>query len=385
MGGGVERIRFGVIGLGLMGREFASAAARWQHVPGLHVAPEIVSICSRSLPADTVDWFKSISPGIEQVTDDYRDVLSNNQVDAVYIAVPHNLHEEMYSAAIRAGKHLFGEKPFGIDAAANQVINQAIAEHPQVLVRCTSQFPFVPAVQRLTSMIENDEFGTLLEVEAGFKHSSDLNPKKGINWKRKLETNGEYGCMGDLGMHVCHIPFRSGWAPLDVRAVLSNVMKERPDSSGNMVPCETWDNAIMLTTARDAEGSRFPMTLKTQRIAPGETNTWYLAVYGTRASARFSTKRINLLESLHYDGGEQNWETIDVGHKPAFPSITGGIFEFGFSDAILQMWAAYLYELVEGRPKSRFAACARPEELQLSHKLFSAALRSHRDSTLSVV
>ena len=36
------------------------------------------------------------------------------------------------------------------------------------------------------------------------------------NWKRRAETNGAYGCLGDLGMHALHLPLRARWAPLDV-------------------------------------------------------------------------------------------------------------------------------------------------------------------------
>ena len=50
-----------------------------------------------------------------------------------------------------------------------------------------------------------------------------------------------------------------------------------------------------------------------------------------------------------YDGdGAQAWEQVQVGYAPAYPTITGGIFEFGFTDAIQQMWAAFLHELVHG-------------------------------------
>ena len=41
----MKRIRFGIIGCGLMGREFASAAARWGHLPEMDVRPEIVAVC----------------------------------------------------------------------------------------------------------------------------------------------------------------------------------------------------------------------------------------------------------------------------------------------------------------------------------------------------
>ena len=74
-----------------------------------------------------------------------------------------------------------------------------------------------------------------------------------------------------------------------------------------------------------------------------------------------------------------------MGHETAFKSITGAIFEFGFSDAILQMWAAFVYELVHGQPPAKFAGCATPQETVLSHRLFTAALQSQRTtSTVSL-
>jgi predicted dehydrogenase len=365
-----------------MGREFASAAARWGHLHEMGVQPEIVAICGVPLDKKTEDWYRGMCPGIKQATEDYKELLANPDVDAVYCAVPHNLHEEFYSAAVKAGKHLLGEKPFGIDKKANDAINKVIAEHPDVFVRCSSEFPFSPAVVKITDMIENGEFGKIIEVEAGFKHSSDLNPDKPINWKRMIDYNGEYGCMGDLGMHTLHVPFRAGWKPKSVRAVLSNIMAERPDGKGGTTECETWDNATLLCeTKAEESGDIFPMTIKTQRIAPGESNTWYLNVFGTKASARFSTKNINMLELLRYRNGEQNWESVDIGHKVPFASITGGIFEFGLSDAILQMWAGFLYELKHKNPLKRFVGCVTPEEAAMSHRLFTAALESQKNSS----
>ena len=55
---------------------------------------------------------------------------------------------------------------------------------------------------------------------------SYLNQDKIINWKRMIDFNGEYGCLGDLGMHPCHMPFKAGWYPKNVRAILSNIVKE---------------------------------------------------------------------------------------------------------------------------------------------------------------
>jgi predicted dehydrogenase len=374
----MRTVRFGIIGCGMMGREFASAAARWLHLPQMTVRPEIVAICNRTLATPKVEWFKQYVPTLRQVTSDHRELLKNPEVEAVYIAVPHNLHEEFFVAAIEAGKHLMGEKPFGMDLKANEAIMAAIHRHPECFVRCASQFVFFPAVQRIGRMLNAGAFGQIIEVNAGFLHGSDLNPQKPINWKRMVEFNGEYGCMGDLGPHTCTIPLRAGWRPRNVRAVLSNIVRERPDGRGGMAPCSTWDNATLLCEAEDpASGTSFPFNLRIERISPGEKNNWYIEIYGTRASIKYSLKDANALELLEYEtGGEQAWRRIDMGHEVAFASITGDIFQFGVCDAILQMWAAFLYELDKGERLARFAACATPEESVTWHRLFTAALES---------
>ena len=372
----MKTIRFGIIGAGLMGREFASAAARWCHLLVTPARPEIVAVCDKN-PA-VLEWYKTNFSSIRQYTDDYRKMLANPDVNAVYCADPHNLHEEIYCAIIGAGKHLMGEKPFGIDRNANRAILDCLNSHPKVFVRCSSEFPFYPAVQRIGAMIQGQAFGQIIEVNHYFLHSSDLDPAKPLNWKRMIEFNGEYGCMGDLGLHVCHVPFRAGWIPKNVRAILSNIVKERPDGKGGRAPCPTWDNATLFCETADPVSSEsFPLTLKTQRIAPGEKDTWFLEILGTIASVRFSTKNPKCLQIMEYQGKEQVWQHIDMGNETAFKTITGGIFEFGFSDSILQMWAAFLYELTEGKPLNKFAACVTPEETSLSHRLFTAALKSH--------
>ena len=380
----MKTIRFGVIGAGLMGKEFASAALRWAHLTSAPARPEIVAVCNRS--DKPFEWFRGAVPTVRQYTNDYRALLANADVEAVYLAVPHHLHEEVYVAAIEAGKHVMGEKPFGIDAKANAAILAAAKRKPDVFVRCVSQFPFMPAVQRVGKLIDGGAFGRVIEVQTGFLHSSDLDPHKPINWKRQVQFNGEYGVMGDLGMHACHVPLRAGWRPRSVRAVLNNIITERPDGKGNTVPCETWDNATLLIDAvNPATGETFPWTLRTARIAPGEKNTWYLEILGTKASARFSTANPKVLELLEYSGGEQSWRSIQTGSETAYPTITGPIFEFGFTDAILQMWAAFVHELTTRSVPSRFAGCVTPDEVAVTHRLFTAALESQRSgSTVAV-
>ena len=367
-------IRFAIVGCGLMGREFASAAARWCHLAADIPKPEIVGVCDINPEARA--WFERNFTTIKYSTSDYRELIQKPDIDAVYCAVPHNLHAKLYVDIVNAGKHLLGEKPFGIDKAANDMILEAVRAHPGVTVRCSSEFPFYPGCQELIKWINEGRFGRIIEVRSAFRHSSDLDTNKPINWKRRVEINGEYGCMGDLGLHTQHVPFRAGWLPLNVYASLSKIVTERPDGRGGMAQCLTWDNATLVCETRDAGGGLFPLIFETKRLSPGSTNEWELTVLGMISSAKFSTNDPNAFWFTESCGREQAWCRVNIGYKPMIPAITGSIFEFGFPDAILQMTAAFVCEVFGiGVP----FGCVRPEETALSHKLLSAALISHKE------
>ncbi len=367
-----KTIRFGVIGCGLMGREFASAAARWLHLDSDLPRPEIVAACNPT-PAK-LEWFKKNIPTLKHTCSDYREMLKLDYVDAVYVAVPHVLHEEIYVACLEAGKHLMGEKPFGMDKAQNQAILAACRKHPELFVRCTSQFPYFPAAQLLINWIREGRFGKIIEVKSGLLHSSDLDLNKPINWKRTVKMNGEYGCMGDLGIHTQHIPFRAGWFPKTVSAKLTKLVTQRPDGKGGMAACDTWDNATLLCDAVDKDGHEFPITFEMKRMLPGNTNNLYLEVYGMDMAAKFTTSDAGAFHFTTSWGKEQAWSRINIGYQTMLPAITAHILEFGYPDSILQMWGAYMAEM-EGREVP--FGCFTVDETRMSHDLLTAALESH--------
>jgi predicted dehydrogenase len=370
----VKDIRFGIIGCGLMGREFASAVARWCHLLEVDFRPLLVGICDAN--PGLFGWYQQHFPSIKIATKDYADLLKSPDIDAVYCALPHNLHQKAYIDIVRAGKHLLGEKPFGMDLAAATAIVGEIQKHPQTFVRCSSEFPFAPGPQRVIKAIQENRFGRIIEVNCGFMHSSDLNPDKPINWKRMIELNGEYGCLGDLGMHALHVPLRAGWKPKRVFAQLNKIVSERPDGKGGKLPCKTWDNgSLYVDTVNPFDGQPFPMTYRIYRIAPGETDTWFIEVLGTKFSIRFSSRNMKSLQFMEYSGGAQTWQDENLGYETIYKTITGSIFEFGFSDMILQMWAAFMDELVHGKVPY---GCVRPEEALASHQVFTAALESQK-------
>jgi predicted dehydrogenase len=372
-----KEINFGIIGLGLMGREFASAVARWCHLLDDGPTPVLKGICNQK-DRNAWDWYMDNFPTIEIATHDYMGLINSDKIDAIYCAVPHNMHEQLYLDILKSGKHLLGEKPFGIDLKANDKILEEINRHPDLVVRISSEFVYFPGAMKLINWIRERKFGRLIEVKAGFHHSSDMDLNKKINWKRMIEINGEYGCMGDLGFHIHLIPLRMRWMPEEIFADLQNIADKRLNNEGQWVPCETWDNATITCKAQDPDtNDPFSMTFETKRMMPGATNTWFLEVYGTEGSAKFTTHNPRAFYSLVTSGKEQGWTRVDIGPKSAIPTITGGIFEFGFSDAFQQMVGAYMNEFKED-PASHSFRLGTPEESRKSHLLMTAALDSHR-------
>ena len=365
--------RIGIIGGGLMGREVASALSRWFVLENFPVHAELTAVCD--LAEKQREWFRRI-PSVKLLTADYHELLASPDVDVVYVAVPHNMHETIYLDVLKAGKDLLAEKPFGIDLKAARAIADA-AKSSGRFVRCSSEFPFLPGAQRAYQIAREGKLGKVLEIHSGFHHSSDLDPTKPANWKRQVKTCGEIGVMGDLGMHAVNVPFRLGWNPKRVYAQLQKIYHERPDGKGGVATCDTWDNA-MLHTEVEIDGSEVPVRFEMKRLAPSETNTWFIEILGTDGGVKFSTKEPKTLWTFQR-GKEQLWQKTDLGFNGPFPTITGGIFEPGFPDCFLQMWAAYIAERA-GKLDGRFG-CVTPEEAVRSHELFEAALKSQETKT----
>lgn len=356
-----------------MGKEVASAFGRWFALSDFPVKVELTAVCD--LNPQALEWYRQIHT-VELLTTDYKELLSREDVEVVYVALPHHLHRDYYVEVLEAGKDLLGEKPFGIDLAAAREICAQAAQKGR-FVRCVSEMPFLPGPQRVIDEVQSGRIGQVLDVKVAFLHSSDLDPEKPVNWKRQVPYCGEIGVMADLGMHVMHIPLRLGWKPEQVFAILQKIITERPDGKGGRAIADTWNNATLLTTfSTDAE--KVPLLIEMKRLSPGETNSWLIEINGTEGGVRYNTKDTKALWTFRR-GKDQVWQRTDLGFEVPFPTVTGKIFEPGFSDGFMQMLAAYFVER-EGQLEDQFH-CLTPEEVVSAHSLFDAALKSHLTGT----
>jgi predicted dehydrogenase len=97
------------------------------------------------------------------VTTDYAQVLDDAGVEAVVIATPISTHYELAAAALRAGKHVFVEKPMTAGAAeAERLVEQAEAAGLTLMVGHT--FVYSPPVRKVKELIDAGELGDIYFV-----------------------------------------------------------------------------------------------------------------------------------------------------------------------------------------------------------------------------
>ena len=151
------------------------AAARWVHwTPSASGSSWYV--CDPN--PDALAWYERLDP-TPRLVSDYRELLADDSVKAVYCAVLHHLHEEVYVASLRARKHLLGEKLARHRPRRERGDHSGDRRHPELLVRCSSELPLYPGAS-----VELDRRSSLwarAEVRSAFLHSSDLDPGKPIN------------------------------------------------------------------------------------------------------------------------------------------------------------------------------------------------------------
>lgn len=119
-----KQLCIGIVGLGRLGQRHAANLA--QRVPNAR----LVAACS-PLPAE-LDW-AATTLGVTNTYSDYDALLAHPGLDAVFLVTPTSLHADQIIAALRAGKHVFCEKPLSLDLADCLKVEAEAARHPQLV------------------------------------------------------------------------------------------------------------------------------------------------------------------------------------------------------------------------------------------------------------
>ena len=145
-------IRIGVIGCGYWG---PNLIRNFSHLKGSDVA-----ICS-DLSEERLAHMRSLYPKLETTTD-YRRVLAST-VDAVVVATPPETHARLTIEALRAGKHVFVEKPLALSSAEGASM-VAEAEKAKRVLLVGHTFVYTAAVNKIKEVIDSGELGEIFYV-----------------------------------------------------------------------------------------------------------------------------------------------------------------------------------------------------------------------------
>jgi predicted dehydrogenase len=148
-----DTVRLGIIGLGQQGGLYARLISEGR-VPHMSLgAISDIDPAKRALVEETY-------PGVP-VHEDWRDMLTSGDVDAVVTTVPHYLHPEIGIAALEAGVHALVEKPAGVYTRQATELIELAATKPELTFGIMFNQRMNPLYQRLKEIVENGEIGEI--------------------------------------------------------------------------------------------------------------------------------------------------------------------------------------------------------------------------------
>lgn len=194
-------LRVGISGIGFMGMIHFLA---YQKVPGV----KVTAIASRDAKKRQGDWRGikgNFGPPGEQMDlagiDAYESVdamLANPEIDLVDITLPPYRHAEVAIAALRAGKHVFCEKPLTLDAASSAEVVKTAKECNRILL-VGHVLPFFPEYAWARSLIHSGDYGRLI---GGHFRRTISDPAWLENYWDPMLVGGP---MLDLHVHDAHL------------------------------------------------------------------------------------------------------------------------------------------------------------------------------------
>ena len=169
----MKKLGVAMIGFGGIGRVHALA---YRAIPLHYGLPsDVINIVGVATTNPDTARAAAEAIGCPVWTDDYRELLARDDVDAVDVCVPNNKHEEIVVAAAEAGKHIYCEKPLAMTVAEGQRMVEA-AKLGGVKTQMTFNFRFFPALTRAKQLVDEGFLGRVFSFRGRYYRSSYIIP-----------------------------------------------------------------------------------------------------------------------------------------------------------------------------------------------------------------
>ncbi|MFP6615283.1 MAG: Gfo/Idh/MocA family oxidoreductase, partial [Candidatus Hydrogenedentota bacterium] len=219
-------LNIGMIGYGFMGRAHTNAYKRVNDFFDLEYRPVLKAACARNeenIKAFAEQW------GYESVETDWRALIARDDIDAVDICTPNNMHKEIAIAAAKAGKMILCEKPLAMDSAEGEEMCEAI-EKAGVANTVWYNYRRVPAVTLAKQLIDEGRLGKIYHYRANFLQDWTIDaelPQGGEGLWRMDKAVAGSGVTGDLLAHCIDTALWLNGPMVDVTAMTETFVKER--------------------------------------------------------------------------------------------------------------------------------------------------------------
>ena len=137
--------------------------------------------------------------GFEVATTDQISLIHRDDVDIVHICTPNDLHCEALLAAIRAGKHIYCDKPLTATVEEAEQVAAALKGYKGT-GQMTFNYRFLPATLRARQLVEEGRLGKITHFRGAYLHSGSIDRNRPLNWKADASRGG--GVLNDLGSHI---------------------------------------------------------------------------------------------------------------------------------------------------------------------------------------
>jgi len=174
----MAKIRFGVIGVGGMGRTHIG------YMKGMSTA-RLTAVCDiiESRAAGAAEEF-----GVKAFLD-HRDLIDSGLVDAVIVATPHYPHAEICIAAMKRGLHVICEKPLGVSLSPVDKLIRT-AKRTGVVFSVMYQWRTIPRFRKAKELIEAGKLGDLQRVQWIVPDYRSQAYYDGDSWRATWATEG---------------------------------------------------------------------------------------------------------------------------------------------------------------------------------------------------
>ncbi|MGK6316446.1 Gfo/Idh/MocA family protein [Neorhizobium sp. DT-125] len=274
-----------LIGTGFMGKCHAMA---WRNVAavfgGAHPRLEILS----DVTEDGAGRF-SRQFGFARSTARWEEAVSDPKVDVVSITAPNGMHRPMAEAALKAGKHVWLEKPMALTLEDAEAMAETAAAHSGQVTMLGYNYLRSPAFQAARNMVRDRVIGKPLAFRGVYDEDYSADPLLPWSWRMTREGGG-LGALGDLGCHlVSHMLALMG-PVAEVVAQTQIAVPSRPSPDGAK-RVENEDSALaLLRFTSGAQGS-----FATSRVARGRKCRLQWELHGTDGTIVFDQENMNEL------------------------------------------------------------------------------------------